>query len=125
VEFRRVCGPLAAPARTATAFVESLSMRPPEAWTELDARAATDLATRVLHQDLAYGASVMSLDVATALARRFLDFFGDQAAFVTNGTFGANGSGGSWASLTDATFDTGVVAVSAGRVGLLWVEDED
>ena len=50
---------------------------------------------------------------------------GEGALFVTNGSLAQVSSGGQWSSLTDATFDTGVLAVSSRRVSLLWVEDED
>jgi hypothetical protein len=66
----------------------------------------------------------MSLEVAERLARRFLDLFPEGAVFMTNGTIALPG-GGAWSPLTAATFDTGVIAISSARVGLLWVEDED
>jgi hypothetical protein len=125
VEFRRLSGSDRVSAGSiATAFVESLALRPPKTWTELDARDALHAATRVLHLDLAYSAHVMTSDMAKSLAARFLECCGEGAAFLTNGSLALTGTG-AWSSLTDATFDTGIVGVSSRRVGLLWVEDED
>jgi hypothetical protein len=124
VEFRRLNPPSASAHAVATAFVKDLAMRPPETWTELDVQGALEAATRVLHADLAYNTPVMTLDLAKGLARRFLACCGEGAVFVTNGSL-AQSSGGQWSPITGATFDTGVVAVSSRRVGLLWVEDED
>jgi hypothetical protein len=125
VEFRRLSPPSASAHAVATAFVKGLAMRPPEAWTELDAQGALEAATRVLHADLAYKTPVMTLDLAKELARRFLACCGDGAIFVTNGSLAQSSKGGQWSPLTGATFDTGIVAVSSRRVSLLWVEDED
>ncbi len=125
VKFRRLNPPSAAPHAVATAFVKDLAMRPPEAWTELDAQGALEVAIRVLHADLAYNTPVMTLDLAKGLARRFLACCGEGAVFVTNGSLAQSSKGGQWSPLTGATFDTGVVAVSSRRVSLLWVEDED
>ncbi len=125
VEFRRLNPPSASAHAVATAFVQALAMRPPEAWTELDTHGALEAVTRVLHADLAYKTPVMTLDCAKGLARRFLACCGEGPVFVTNGSLAQSSNGGHWSPLTDATFDTGVVAVSSRRVSLLWVEDED
>jgi hypothetical protein len=112
-------------AAIASAFVQRLGLRPPEAWTSLSAPEALEAATRVLHSDLVYDLPVMKRDLAEELARRLIECFGDGAAFVTNGTFALDRTGGGWSPLTDAAFDSGVIGVSAERVGMLWVEDED
>ena len=108
----------------ATAFVKALAMKPPEAWTDLDLTAAREVLTRVLHADLAYNTPMMTVETADALARRFLACCGDAPVFVTNGSLALTPTG-AWSPLTDATFDTGVIAVSDTRVGMLWAEDED
>jgi hypothetical protein len=125
VEFRRVASPMTSGHSVATAFAKALALKPPDAWTELDASGALELATRVLHADLAYNMPTMPMDLAGALARRFLMCCGDDAVFLTNGSLAFSPTHGAWSPLTEATFDTGVVAVSARRAGLLWVEDED
>lgn len=125
VEFRRLGAPSGSDHAAATAFVEALGMKPPEEWTDLDAKEAHQLATRVLHADLAYESPMMTAEQADLLARRFLSACGHDAVFVTNGTLGRDRTGGGWSPLTTATFDTGVIGISASRLGLLWVEDED
>ncbi len=72
LQFRRLSPPIASAHAIATAFVKDLAMRPPAAWTELDAQSALEAATRVLHVDLANNTPVMGLDLAKRLARRFL-----------------------------------------------------
>jgi hypothetical protein len=125
VEFRRVSGAEGAPATSvATEFVATLALRAPDRWTELDAREALEAATRILHLDLAYSGPVMKVEVAKGLAARFLECCGKGAVFFTNGALTLTGTG-AWSPLTDATFDAGIVGVASGRVGLLWVEDED
>jgi hypothetical protein len=124
VEFRRLDAQMTSAHSVATAFVKALALRPPDEWSELDATGALEAVTRVLHVDLAYTVPVMSIDLANALARRFLGCCGDDAVFLTNGSL-AIAPTGQWFSLTDATFDTGVVAIAATRAALLWVEDED
>ena len=54
--------------------------------------------------------------------------FDEDAGFFTNSEFAThlvfiNQNG--WQPLTEATFDSGVVAVDRRGVGILWVEDED
>jgi hypothetical protein len=125
VELRRIEGAGSASASSlATAFVETLGLSPPRAWTELRNEEALEAVTRVLQMDLAYKAPVMAVDVANGLARRFLAYFGEAAVFLTNGSLALT-STGAWSALTDATFDAGVIGVSSSRVGMLWVEDED
>jgi hypothetical protein len=109
----------------ATAFVKALGLTPPDAWTELDTSGALEVATRVLHADVAYNVPIMAIELEDALARRFLRSCCDGAVFLTNGSLALAHTGGQWSSLTDATFDTGVVAIAARRAALLWVEDED
>jgi hypothetical protein len=125
IEFRRLNPPVASAHAVATAFVRGLAMHPPKGWTELDAQGALEVATRVLHADLAYNVPVMTFDLAKELARRFLACCGEGATFVTNGSLAQSSEGDQWSPLTGATFDTGVIAVSSRRVSLLWVEDED
>jgi hypothetical protein len=100
----------------------------------VDRTTAAAISRTVLHRDLAYGSPMMSVEDAERLARQFLDVFGEDAHFLTNGTFelSADATTGlklaelrSWTTVTGATFDTGVACVSKDFVGILWVQDED
>jgi hypothetical protein len=125
VEFRRRHAPGESTDSVASAFVKALSLRSPDAWTELDPRSALEVATRVLHTDLAYDTPMMTIELAEALAGRFVACCGEGASFVTNGSLAQRGTGGAWSPLTEATFDTGIIGVSLTRIGMLWVQDED
>jgi hypothetical protein len=127
VEFRRVAEDDADDATAdavACAFVRELGMKPPPKWTTLDSRQALTVATRVLFADFAHDSPVMPVHLAARLARTFIDVLGPGATFLTNGTLALTHARG-WTPLTGAAFDTGLVGVSADRVGLLWVEDAD
>jgi hypothetical protein len=78
----------------------------------------------VVLRDPAYGVLRTTEAVATTIVDDFLALFeDDQTQFFTNGRLQV--SSGSWTPLTGATFDTGVAAIGASRVGILWFEDED
>lgn len=83
----------------------------------------------VLHKDMAYSTTVMSSEKAQNIANEFVEQFGDDAVFYTNGQFGKALSdpsiGPSWTPATDATFDTGVIVIAGGVVGCVWFMDED
>lgn len=100
-------------------------------WVEVPYADAVAHLTAVLHRDMAYYSEIMPRGRAGELAERFLGLFAG-GRFFTNSEDGPRQQPPpslpwSWGSspLTDATFDTGVVAVAAGRTGQLWVEDED
>lgn len=86
---------------------------------EIDAAAAEDLLTGILHRDLAYQQIVMPLDAARRRARRFVGEAGAGARFFTNTR------NGSWMPLSQATFDAAVIRVDSSEVTMLLVEDED
>jgi hypothetical protein len=84
----------------------------------------------LLARDLAYGAPIVDEALASSLSTRFVELFPAGSHFMTNGTLAqhhanTNQDGAGWTPVTGATFDTGVVAVSASRMGWFWVEDED
>jgi hypothetical protein len=116
----------------ADALVRTLGLRAlGTEWRELTRGNACDVLERVLGRDLAYGGQTMSATTAKELAEEFITLFPDHASFYTNGVFPPRedyrdgGWAGSWDPITRATFDTGVIAVGADNVGLLWIEDED
>ena len=101
-----------------------------EDWVEVQCAAAMAHLTAVLHSDMAYGSEIMPRGRAADLGEQFLGLFAG-GRFFTNTedgpreplTTGAWTRG--WSPLTSATFDTGVLAVTGSRIGLVWVEDED
>lgn len=97
---------------------------------EIDMRLARRILRRILSFDLAYQIDLLEPERARRIADDFLSFFADDARYFTNARFmGEDGDGElylrAWYGLTPATFDTGIVAVDARRVGMLWVQDED
>jgi hypothetical protein len=83
---------------------------------------ADEIATYILHADLAYGSEIMSRKRAAHLWQYFMELFqGQDLEFATN----AGPQAGSWKPATKATFDMGVVVIGTTRTGCLWVEDED
>ena len=100
-------------------------------WRELTPDSARAVLDRVLERDLAYGGQAMSPEIAQQLSREFVNLFSTRCCYYTNGDFPPpeqyrdGGWAGSWDPVTQATFDTGVIAVDSGHAGLLWIEDED
>jgi hypothetical protein len=83
---------------------------------------AEEVATYILHVDLAYRSEIMSRARAADLWRHFMQLFqGQEVEFATN----AGAQAGSWMPATKATFDMGVLVIGPTRAGCLWVEDED
>lgn len=107
-----------------------------EGWISVTEQDARTIAHHLLTKDLAYRADIMPSVHAHALIDRFLAFFPGDRWYRTNGTPVPRsdrksltpesfGNGWGWNSLTDATFDLGVVVISLTRVGALLVADED
>jgi hypothetical protein len=83
---------------------------------------ADEIATYILHADLAYGSEIMPGARAAKLWQYFMELFKDQKVeFATN----AGPQAGSWMPATRATFDMGVLVIGTTKTGCLWVEDED
>lgn len=102
----------------------------PDVYFEISAEEAHAVLVAVLHEDMAYGMERMPLDGARKLAAEFVAALGEGSArFYTNGEFGrprkAPGAGPAWRPATDATFDTGVIAVSPTHIACAWLMDED
>lgn len=105
-------------------------MESPECYEEIDAVEATKVIENVLHRDMAYETEIMPISLARELSGEFVAMFaGTDARFFTNGEWGrpreAPGVGPSWAPVTSATFDTGVLVVSDQTFGCVWCMDED
>lgn len=94
-----------------------------------------DILVRLLHQDLAYDVEIMPLKKATSFANRFFSIFSSEAAYFSNSTWNKNEYSttennfefglSSWTSLTDATFDSGIIVCDGDRIGIAWFADED
>jgi len=121
-----IARPEGVPARGAADMLAEAAHYTPigSGWTPLSREQAESLLAYVLTHDLAYRAETMSADRATELASAFVDLAGPEAEFLTNGST-PDAPAASWAPISEATFDTGVVAVAASHVAMLWVEDED
>lgn len=113
-----------APDAAANSAVSDLGLKP-VTWRTLGADEAIGALQRGLHRDLAYDSPIMPEEVALDLATRIVRFFGPAAIFYTNQSQAEGQSTGSWDPVTDATFDTGIIAVGVTRVGVVWFMDED
>jgi hypothetical protein len=105
-------------------------------WYELHHEEAVRLLTYLLSWTMAYDMPKREPAAAREGALAFLSLFGPDSRVLTRSTLytvllpdGSPPAGGlsysSGSSLTGATFENGVVAVGAGRMGLLWCTDED
>ncbi len=96
---------------------------------EITREQAHELVAALIECDLAFHAPRGTKWEAESLASTFLGMFpSEEARFFTNGELGLEHiavKSGAWSPMTNATFDTGVVAVEGSRVGVFWVEDED
>jgi hypothetical protein len=99
-------------------------------WAEVSVDDAKTIVREVLRKDLAYGATIMPDDQAAALAERFFSLLGQAVRCFTNGNLVLPAADPrsvpkSWTGITPSILDTGVVCFDEGRLGILWVEDED
>jgi hypothetical protein len=88
----------------------------------IDREKARSTLRAVLERDLAYRAKIMDPRLAERLSDEYLGLFGADAYFFTNTDAEIEGA---WSGLTEATIDTGILAVDQLRVGCAWFEDED
>jgi hypothetical protein len=97
-------------------------------WVEYTRDEAELVLAFVLHRDLAYSSQLMDLETASFTARRLMSLVPAAAIFYGNREVPAdfNGLGGcSWVSISNSTFDAGVVALSDRFSMIVWVEAED
>jgi hypothetical protein len=100
-------------------------------WLELPGADAGAALAALLHRDLAYLLEIMPLAEAKRLAGLFVALFDPNATFFSNGTLAASMAElpgfeyAEWDAVTDATFDSGIIAVDRERIGIAWFEDED
>ena len=102
------------------------SMKERYYWTILNKKQAVQILTHVLYEDMAYNSRIMEEEKAAELANKFLDLFIEEdTLFVTNGMFYKTTDSGSWSDISNATFDSGVIAFDNNRLGIVWFENED
>jgi hypothetical protein len=77
---------LETPAQVIDTFVSQFGFRGlGTSWIAISIRDAQEIATAILHKDLAYNAEIMNTDEASAFAAGFLAHFGSAARSFTNG----------------------------------------
>ncbi len=98
-------------------------------WKTFNKYDAERLLTSILHKDMAYQYECMEIGLARSTMRSFFDLFSDAARFYSNAEFRPESGGlvsvSSHQAITNATFDSGIVAIDDNHVGFIWIEDED
>lgn len=95
-------------------------------WKEISQEDAQKILIFALTKNLAYSEELMPLGDANKISDRLIKLFKNNRLFFTNATFQNSYSRlTEWNSITESTFDTGVVIVSNERIGIIWVQDED
>jgi hypothetical protein len=96
---------------------------------ELDRASAELFLTSILHLDMAYSCQCMEIGSARETSKLFLNQFQANAKFYTNATTSGRADGlltlSAWHPITNATFDSGILAFDEEKIGLIWLEDED
>jgi hypothetical protein len=99
-----------------------------------DVALAKNILTALLHKDLAYGMELMPLDRASLFTDRFFSLFSSQALYFSNSTWNQNEykpaedfkfGFSSWWSLTELTFDSGIIICDNSKIGVVWFSDDD
>lgn len=133
-------------------WIAALGYRAPGAasWYAIELAQAEDLLRGALAYELAYDACVLDDARARDIARTFLGWFSPPCVALTNAALamellprasshGPHFARHDWdverqqpyprpsalAPVMDSTFEAGVVVVSRGLIGMLWVMDED
>ena len=114
------------PRTIADRVVSGLGLAPLGAhWLAVTRAEAEAILVCVLCRDMAYDTQLMAGEQACRLASRFLLAFSEDAQIFSNARV-RDGRVDGWTYLVSgATFEGGIVMVSAGRTGILWVGDED
>jgi hypothetical protein len=97
-------------------------------WIKVEKDDALKIMNYILSRDMAYDFELDTKPMANQLSNYFFDQFDSEAQFYTNGEFHDERGFyrlGSWISLTNSVFDTGVVVVDKSKIGIFWAEDND
>jgi hypothetical protein len=93
-------------------------------WIKISRSNAKAVLVRLLQEHQGMLGDRMPPQLAQKVADDFFSWFKAGTEFFTNGQYRASGVWDS-ESVTDATFDGGVVAHGRDLSGLIWIEDED
>lgn len=99
-------------------------------WVQITRDQAKTILNRILQKDLVHKMPVMNENDAAQVAEDFLSFSDEASQFFTDGNMilpdacPTAPSGASY-SISTSTFDTGVVALGEGWIGILWIQEED
>ncbi|GGB44036.1 hypothetical protein [Fictibacillus barbaricus] len=97
-------------------------------WKRVEKENAHKIIDYLLSRDMAYDFELDTKPMANRLSSYFFDQFTPEAQFYTNGEFNEERGFfalGSWISITNSVFDTGVLVVDQRKIGILWAEDND
>ncbi|MFZ3590111.1 hypothetical protein ACOI1C_12720 [Bacillus sp. DJP31] len=104
------------------------SHRIKEKWERINRGTAGRIIEYILSSDMAYDLELRTKPISKNLSDYFLSQFTTEVEYYTNGKFDKE-SGifrlRSWTSLTNSTFDTGVLVIDMSKIGILWAEDND
>lgn len=111
-------------------FVSELNHKKLNAlWKAFKKYDAERLLTSILHKDMAYQYECMEIGLARSTMRSFFDLFSASARYYSNAEFRPESGGfvsiGSYQSITNATFDSGIVGIDDKHISFIWIEDED
>jgi hypothetical protein len=106
-------------------YVSTLGFNQITVWQEVAKHHAIIFLTEVIAFNLAYKVRVMPDEDASKLAAIFLGFFDEKSLYFTNMLPQSIHTRKLWSRLSENTFDTGLVAVSKTKIGILWIMDED
>lgn len=97
-------------------------------WRTIELHEAKKILEFVLSRHLAYNNLIMQFHEVKDLSRKFLSIF-DEGRYYTNGVFNYDGKNivqlNEFSSITNSTFDSGIIAIDNEKIGMIWVEDED
>jgi hypothetical protein len=107
-------------------FVHTLGFRGlAKNWYEITAEHAAKLVTAILHRDMAYSSEEMPSERAAPLAGQITALVVGARYFSNTNEIPGRTNAWSFNPITGSTFDTGIVMVGFGAIGILWIEDED
>ncbi|MFD9627422.1 hypothetical protein [Peribacillus muralis] len=112
-------------------FLKELGLKPKRIkgnWKQIDQSIAKKILEYILSMDMAYDIELETKPLANMLSNYFLNEFLSNAIYYTNGDFDEDDGFfrlRGWQSITDSTFDTGVLVIDKNNIGILWAEDND